>query len=83
MGLFDVLNRLLGDPNEKELKRVRPIVAEVRKREQQADIRALTREDLPKKTDEMKARSGLFKQEGFTTKLLIPSASSSLVALRA
>ena len=56
MTFFDTLNRLLGDPNEKELKRVRPIVGEVRTAQQDPAIRALTREDLPKKTDELKAR---------------------------
>ncbi|MSR86762.1 preprotein translocase subunit SecA [Candidatus Peribacteria bacterium] len=54
--MFDILNKLLGDPNEKELKRLRPLVPQVREFEQRPEIRALTREDLPRKTAEMKAR---------------------------
>ena len=56
MAFLDSLNRFLGDPNEKELKRLRPMIALVRKAEQEPGIRALTREDLPKKTAELKAR---------------------------
>ncbi len=56
MAILDVLNRLLGDPNEKELKRLRPIVGQVRKAEQMPAIRALTLEALPGKTAELKAR---------------------------
>ncbi len=53
---MDSLNRLLGDPNEKELKKLWPRVKEVRTRAEQADIRALTLEDLPAKTEELKKK---------------------------
>ncbi len=56
MAFLDVLNRLLGDPNEKELKRLRPIVPQVREFEKRSEIRALTLESLPGKTAELKAR---------------------------
>ncbi len=56
MAFLDNLNKLLGDPNEKELKRLRPIVTQVRAAEKQPAIRALTLADLPGKTNELKAR---------------------------
>ncbi len=56
MAFLDTLNKLLGDPNEKELKRLRPIIKQVRDRGAQQDIRALTLEMLPARTEEMKKR---------------------------
>lgn len=56
MAFFDALNRLLGDPNEKELKRLWPVVTDVRQACQNPEIRALTISDLPKKTAELKLR---------------------------
>ncbi len=56
MAIIDSLNRLLGDPNEKELKKLWPIVRAVREKEKEPAIRALTRETLPAKTEELKAR---------------------------
>src|SRR3989344_8644326 len=56
MAFLDTLNRLLGDPNEKELKRLRPMIAVVRKAGQDPAIRALTLETVPAKTAELKAR---------------------------
>ncbi len=56
MSFFDTLNKLLGDPNEKELRKLRPIVGLVREKEKDPAIRALTLETLPAKTDELKKR---------------------------
>ena len=56
MAILDSINKLLGDPNEKELKKLWPIVRLVRDKEKDPAIRALTRETLPAKTDELKAR---------------------------
>jgi preprotein translocase subunit SecA len=56
MDILDNLNRLLGDPNEKELKKIRPVIKQVRDFAARPEIRALTREDLPKKTEELKAK---------------------------
>ncbi|NOS67486.1 MAG: preprotein translocase subunit SecA [Candidatus Peribacteraceae bacterium] len=56
MAFLDTLNKLLGDPNEKELKRLRPMIATVRQAEKDPAIRALTLADLPKKTAELKSR---------------------------
>lgn len=56
MAILDSINKLLGDPNEKELKKLWPIVRAVREAEKAADIRALTRETLPAKTEELKAK---------------------------
>ncbi len=56
MAFLDVLNKLLGDPNEKELKKLRPIVTQVREKEKDPAIRALTLETLHAKSDELRAR---------------------------
>jgi preprotein translocase subunit SecA len=54
MSIIDFLNRLLGDPNEKELKRVRPVAPKVRAF--QKEYQSLTLADLPKKTEELRSR---------------------------
>ncbi len=54
MDVISGLNKLLGDPNQKELKKLWPVVKQVKDRIQQDDIRALTLDDLPKKTEEFK-----------------------------
>lgn len=77
MSVTDSLNRLLGDPNERELKKLWPIVRKVREAGQRPDIRALTREDLPKKTQEFRDRISA----GETTDDLLPEAFA--VACRA
>ena len=55
MDILDYLNKLLGDPNEKELKKLHPLTKKVRAAHQRADVQALTLADLPKKTEEFKA----------------------------
>ncbi|MBI3619477.1 preprotein translocase subunit SecA [Candidatus Peregrinibacteria bacterium] len=57
MAFLDTLNKLLGDPNKKELKKLSPVIQEVRKAGEAPSIRALTLETLPRKTDEMKAKA--------------------------
>ena len=54
--VIDSLNKILGDPNEKELKKIKPIVKKVRDFEQKPEIKSLKLEDLPKKTEELKKR---------------------------
>ncbi len=56
MDFLDSLNRLLGDPNVKELKKLWPLVAKVTDARQTPAIRALTLDDLPKKTQEFRDR---------------------------
>jgi preprotein translocase subunit SecA len=56
MAFLDTLNKLLGDPNVKELKRLQPIVALVRARGLEPDIRSLQLADLPRKTAELRER---------------------------
>ncbi len=73
MSFIDNLNRLLGDPNEKELKKLRPVVPKVR--EWQKKFQSLTREDLPKKTEEFKARIAA----GETVDQLLPEAFGLVV----
>ncbi len=70
MAFLDSLNKLLGDPNEKELRKLRPYVKLVRDAAAKPDIRALTREDLPKKTEELKAKF----TAGATLEELLPEA---------
>ena len=56
MVVIDALNKLLGDPNEKELKKLRPIVPKVREVQKSDAIQSLTVDDLPKKTEELKKK---------------------------
>jgi preprotein translocase subunit SecA len=56
MAFLDTLNKLLGDPNQKELKRLWPLVKEVRKAAEAPHIRALTLETLPRQTEELKVK---------------------------
>ncbi|MEK7218890.1 MAG: preprotein translocase subunit SecA, partial [Patescibacteria group bacterium] len=77
MAFLDMLNKLLGDPNEKELRKLWPLVKEVRKRGEDPAIKALTLESLPAKTQEFKERI----QKGETTDDLLPEAFA--VAVRA
>src|SRR5438477_278121 len=57
MPILDTLNKLLGDPNEKELKRLRPLVTDVRVRGQKDDIQSMQLSDLPAKTQEFRDRA--------------------------
>ena len=56
MSVIDTLNTLLGDPNEKELKKIRPYITKVRAVQNSDAYQKLTLEDLPKKTEEFKKR---------------------------
>ena len=76
MTVFDTLNRLLGDPNEKELKKLRPIVAEVKKEVATENIRSLTLSDLPAKTEMLR----LELQSGKTTlDEILPQAFATVI----
>lgn len=75
MAILDSINRLLGDPNEKELKKLWPIVHAVREKEKDPAIRALTREALPMKTEELKAGIAA----GATLDDLLPEAFAVVV----
>ncbi len=56
MAIMDSLNKLLGDPNKKELNKLWPMVKDVRTMQATPAIAALTLDDLPKKTQEFKDR---------------------------
>ena len=56
MSFIDSLNKLLGDPNEKELKKLRTVVPKVREWQNSAEYQALKIDDLPKKTEAFKKR---------------------------
>src|SRR3989338_1977053 len=75
MSIFDTLNKLLGDPNEKELKKLRPVIQKVRQAEKMPEIQALTLETLPKKTDELRARA----QSGTSLDDLLPEAFATAI----
>ncbi|MDD5751470.1 MAG: preprotein translocase subunit SecA [Candidatus Peribacteraceae bacterium] len=75
MGVIDFMNRFLGDPNEKELKKLWPIVQEVRKAGEDSSIRALTLETLPAKTQELKDRVA----KGEKLDALLPEAFATAI----
>lgn len=56
MSIIDALNVILGDPNRKELRKLWPIVAEIRSMGRSPAIQALTVEALPTKTQEFRDR---------------------------
>jgi len=70
MAFLDSLNKLLGDPNEKELKRLRPVITQVRDAAAKPDIRALTLDDLPRKTEELREKI----KHGTSLDALLPEA---------
>lgn len=75
MSTIDFLNKLLGDPNERELKKLRPKVAKVKKATELEDIKKLQLDDLPKKTEEFKKRI----QAGETVDDLMPEAFATVI----
>ena len=72
MSVIDTLNKLLGDPNEKELKKLWPIVRKVRTKSETEEFTSLTLEDLPKKTEEFKKRVA----DGESLDSILPEAFS-------
>jgi preprotein translocase subunit SecA len=56
MSFMESLNRLLGDPNAREIKKLWPLVREVRTAGERPEINALTLETLPAKTQSFKDR---------------------------
>ena len=55
MVLTKILTKIIGDPNEKELHRLQPIVEHINQIEAEYQ-KTLKAEDIPKKTEEFKAR---------------------------
>ena len=53
--IINILNKILGDPNEKDIKKLKPLVDEVNKVFKTYQ-ETLTEADIPKKTDEFKAK---------------------------
>ncbi len=85
MAFLDSLNKFLGDPNEKELKKLRPIVTLVREKGKDPAIRALTLETLSAKSDELRqkiqAEMATGKNEQTVLNAVLPEAFA--VAIRA
>ena len=52
--LTKLIKKILGDPNEKELNKKRPLVEKINQLEE--ELQKLSDEDLKKKTDEFKTR---------------------------
>lgn len=75
MALLDALNKFLGDPNERELKKYRPLIPKIRALEKTDAIRNLTLETLPAKTQEFKDRI----QKGETVNDILPEAFATVV----
>ncbi len=67
-----LLAKLVGDPNEKQLKELRPIVAEINSHE--AEMHGLTDDDLAAKTYEFKSRLN----RGETLDDLLPEAFAAV-----
>ncbi len=70
MSFIDSLNKLLGDPNEKELRKIRPLIKQVRAAEESENIKKLKLEDIPKKTEEFRSRI----EKGETLDAVLPEA---------
>lgn len=51
-----LIEKIIGDPNEKALKKIRPLVAKINKIEEEYQQTLTSDEDYPKKTAEFKAR---------------------------
>lgn len=75
MSFLDSLNKIIGDPNEKELKKLRPLVGKVRAFQNSSEMQALTLADLPKKTEEFKSRIA----NGTTLDELLPEAFALVI----
>ncbi len=56
MGIVDILNRLLGDPSQRELKKLWPVVPRIREFQKSAPYQALTLDDLPGRTQLLRDR---------------------------
>src|SRR3989344_6810882 len=56
MPFIESLNKLLGDPSERELKKLRPLVPQIREKQSSSAMQALTLADLPKTTEALKER---------------------------
>jgi preprotein translocase subunit SecA len=74
MTLFDTLNKLLGDPNAREIKKLWPIVHSVLEAEKKPEIASLTLETLPAKTQEFRDRL----EKGETLDDLLPEAFATV-----
>ncbi len=75
MGVIDFMNKFLGDPNEKELKKLRPVVERVKKQHATDAIQSLTLESLPQKTQEFRDRI----TKGETLDALLPEAFATVI----
>ncbi|MBU0766298.1 preprotein translocase subunit SecA [Patescibacteria group bacterium] len=75
MSTIDFLNKLLGDPNERELKRIRPKVARVKKAMESEEIKKLQLDDLPKKTKEFRDRA----RAGASLDEMLPEAFATVI----
>jgi len=73
MAFIDTLNKLLGDPAQKELKKLWPTVEKVKK--QLEGMQTLTKEDLPKKTEEYRKRVA----DGESLEELLPEAFALVI----
>ena len=67
--IHQLINKILGDPNEKELKKIWPVVLKINDIEKKYN-QTLTETDIPKKTDEFKERL----KKGETVDDLLPEA---------
>ncbi|MDP7646276.1 MAG: preprotein translocase subunit SecA [Candidatus Peribacteraceae bacterium] len=83
MSIIDLLNKLLGDPNVRELKRLAPVVKRVKEAQKLQEIIDLKLEDVPKKTEEFRDRVRVRIRDGEDVKKvlndLLPEAFAVVV----
>lgn len=70
MAIIDALNKILGDPNKKELRKIQPLVGRIREIQKSDAMQSLTLGDLPGKTQEFKDRIS----KGETLDNILPEA---------
>ena len=75
MSFVDSLNKLLGDPNQKELKKIQPLVPKIREIAASDVIRSLNKDDLPAKTAELKQRVS----DGESLDKVLPEAFATVI----
>lgn len=75
MSFIDGLNKLLGDPNERELKKYRALVPAIRAAQATAPLQALTLATLPQQTAALKKQL----EAGKTVDDILPEAFATVV----
>lgn len=73
--IHSLIQRMLGDPNEKEIKKIWPVVKQVRDVAATPAFTSLTREQLPAKTEELKKKI----EDGMSLDDILPEAFATVL----